>query len=101
MGEVISPQLLKVLTEVTGEAHRDTAVRIVAREAIDHRLEQLAERMRTFERKYGTTFEPFDQRFQAGEIPNQHSYEVEQDSLEWEGLCCRQRRLRKVREWIR
>lgn len=101
MGEVISPQLLQVLTEVTGEVHLDTAVRIVAREAIDHRLEQLAEQIRAFEHTYGNTFAPFDQRFQAGEIPNQHSYAVEQDYLEWEGLRCRQRRLRKAREWLR
>lgn len=100
MAEVISPQLLKVLTDVTGEVKLDNALRIVTREAIDHRLEHLAAQIRTLEQKYGVAFEQFDQRFQAGEISHQHSYEVEQDYLEWEGLICRQRRLREVREWL-
>lgn len=101
MGEVISPRLLKVLTEVTGEVHIDSALRIMARDAIDHRLEHLAERIQTMEQKYGMTFEQFDERFQAGQIPNQHRFAVEQDYLDWEGLICRQRHLREVRESIR
>ena len=76
MGEAISPQLVKVLTEVTGEVHLDSALRIVARDAIDHRLERLAERLRALEHKYGCPFESFDRRFQAGEIPNQHAYAI-------------------------
>jgi len=101
MGEVISPRVLEALAAVTGEVHLDSALRIVAREAIDHRLAQLAERIRTLEYKYGSTFEAFDTRFQAGEIPDQYGYEVEQDYLEWEGLLCWQQRLRGVREWVR
>ena len=101
MAEVISPQLLKVLTDVTGEVKLDSALRIVAQEAIAHRLEHLAERIHILEQKYGAAFEQFDERFQAGAIPHQHSYEVEQDYLEWEGLICRQRRLQEVQDWLR
>jgi hypothetical protein len=100
MAEVISPQLLKVLTDVTGEVKLDNALRIVAQEAVAHRLERIAEQMRALEQKYGISFEQFDERFQAGEIPSQHGYEVEQDYLEWEGLLCRQRRLKEVEEWL-
>jgi hypothetical protein len=101
MAEVISPQLLKVLTEVTGELRLDSALRIVAQEAVAHRLEHMIEQIHTLEQKYGTSFEEFDKRFQAGKILDQHSYEVEQDYLEWEGLLCRQRRLKEVEEWLR
>ena len=101
MPEVISPQLLKVLTDVTGEIKLENAVRIVAQDAIDHRLEHLAKQLQALEQKYGITFTQFDARFQQGEIPCQHSYEVEQDYLEWEGLICRQRRLQEVRAWLR
>ena len=101
MAEVISPQLLKVLTDLTGEVNLDSALRIVAQDAIDHRLEHAAERIRLLEDKYGTSFEKFDELFQAGEIPHQHSYEVEQDYLEWEGLICRKRRLNEARGLIR
>jgi len=101
MAEVISPQLLKVLIDVTGEAKLDSAVRIVAQEAITHRLEQLTAQIHALEQKYGAAFEQFHDRFQAGQIPNQHSYAVEQDYLEWEGLICRQRRLKEAEDWLR
>ena len=101
MGEVISPRVLEALAAVTGEVHLDSALRIVAREAIDHRLAPLAERIRTLEHTYGSTFEACDTRCQAGEIPDQYGYAVEQDDLDWEGLVCRQQRLREAREWVR
>jgi len=101
MAEGISPQLLKVLTDVTGEVKLESALRIVAQEAVVHRLERMAEQLHTLEQKYGTSFEEFDQRFQAGEIPNQHSFEVEQDYLEWEGLLCRRRRLQEAEVRLR
>ena len=57
--------------------------------------------LHVLEQKDGTSFEEFDKRFRAGKIPDQHGYEVEQDYLEWEGLLCRQRRLKEVEEWLR
>ena len=100
MAEAISPQLLKVLTDVTGEVELDSALRIIARDAIDHRLKQIAERIQALEDKHRIPYEKFEELFQAGEIPHQHSYEVEQSYLEWEGLLCRQRRLQEVRAWL-
>ena len=101
MAEVISPQLLKALTAITGEGQLDSALRIVTQEAIAHRLGQLAKQLRTLEQKYGMSFTQFDTQFQAGKIPQQHSYEVEQDYLEWEGLLCGQRRLQEIEDWLR
>lgn len=101
MAELISPQLLKVITDFTGEIQLDSALRIVTQEAIAHRLEHLNERIRALEQKYGMCFAQFDVQFQAGNISHQHSYEVEQDYLEWEGLLCRQRRLQETGDWLR
>jgi len=101
MAEAISPQLFKVLLDVTGEVRLDSALRIVARDAIAHRLDHLATQINALEQKYGLAFEEFDKRFQAGEVPNQHNYEIEQDYLEWEGLICRQRRLKEAEEKLR
>ena len=101
MTVVVSPQLLKVLTDLTGEIHLDSALRIITQDAIAHRLESLAKQLHILEQKYGMSFEQFDVRFQAEEFPNQYSYEVEQDYLEWEGLLCRQRRLQEVGDWLR
>ena len=100
MAEVISPQLLKALADVTGEVQLDSALRRVVQEAIDYRLEHIVARVHVLEQKYGMSFARFDTHFQAGEIPHQHSYEVEQDYLEWEGLLCRQRRLQEVGDWL-
>jgi hypothetical protein len=101
MLEALSPQVLKALTDVTGELSLDSAVRIVTRDAVEHRLENITDQIREFERKYSMSFPQFDAAFQAGTIPNQHSFTIEQDYLEWEGLICRQRRLQEVREWLR
>ena len=100
MAVVVSPQLLKVLTHITGEIHLDSALRIVTQDAIAHRLEAIAKQLQILEQKYGMSFDQFDVRFQAEEVPNQYSYEVEQDYLEWEGLLCRQRRLQEVRDCL-
>ena len=97
MTAVVSPRLLQALTDITGEIHLDSALRIVTQDAIAHRLESIATQLHTLEQKYGMSFEQFDVRFQAEGLPNQYSYEVEQDYLEWEGLLCRQRRLQEVR----
>jgi len=65
------------------------------------RLESIAKQLQALEQKYGMPFEQFDERFQAEELPNPYSYEVEQDYLEWEGLLCRKRRLQEVRDGLR
>ena len=101
MTTVISPQLLKALTDITGEIHLDSALRMVTQDAIAHRLESIAKQLHALEQKYGMSFEQFDVRFQAEALPHQYSYEVEQDYLEWEGLLCRKRRLQEVGDWLR
>ena len=101
MTAVVSPQLSKALTDITGEIHLDSALRIVTQDAIAHRLESIAKQLQILDQKYGMSFEQFDVRFQAEEFSNQYSYEVEQDYLEWEGLLCRQRRLQEVGDWLR
>jgi hypothetical protein len=101
MTTVISPQLLKALTDLTGEIHLESALRMVTQDAIAHRLESITKQLYILEQKYGMSFEQFDARFQVEELPNQYSYEVEQDYLEWEGLLCRKRRLQEVRDWLR
>jgi hypothetical protein len=101
MAEGISPQLLKALTDITGEIQLNSALRTVTRDAIAHRLGLMAKQLHALQQKYGMPFEEFESRFQAEELPRPYGYEVEQDYLEWEGLLCRQRRLLEVQEWLR
>ena len=100
MVEILSPQLSKVLMDLTGEVNIDSALRMMARDAVQYRLQQIDSRIQALEQKYGIVFEKFEELFQAGHILNQHSYEVEQDYLEWEGLISRQRRLSEMRDLV-
>ena len=68
MTTVVSPQLLKVLTDLTGEIHLDSALRIVTQDAIAHRLESIAKQLQTLEQKYGMSFEQFDVTFPGRRI---------------------------------
>ena len=101
MTTVISPQLFKALTDLTGKIHLNSALRMVTQDAITHRLESITKQLHTLEQKYGMSFEQFDVHCQEEGLPNQYSYEVEQDYLGWEGLLCRKRRLQGVGAWLR
>jgi len=91
---------LKALTELTGEPRFDVALLIALRDAVEYRLEKIAEDIHEYEKKYGLSFKQFQARGQKGEIPDQFSYEVESDYLEWEGLISRKKKLEKIHQWI-
>ena len=92
--------VLKALTELTGEPRVDVALLIALRDAVAYRLEQIAEDIREYEQKYGLSFKQFQIRGQKGEIPDQFSYEVESDYMEWEGLMSRKKKLEKIHQWL-
>lgn len=48
-------------------------------------LRECNEAVLRYETKYGMIFEQFRASWDAGEIPNKHSHEVERDLMEWEG----------------
>ena len=91
---------LKALTELTGEPRVDVALLIALRDAVEYRLEKIAEDIRKYEQKYDLSFKQFQARGQKGEIPDKFSYEVESDYLEWEGLISRKKKLEKIHQWI-
>ena len=79
MATIISPQLLKALTDITGEIHLDSALRIVTQEAIAHRLESIAKQIQILGQKHGMSFEEFHTRFQAEEVPILRQVEENQE----------------------
>ena len=99
MPTMISPGVLKALTDFTGEARMDTAIRLVLRDAAQFKIRELERGIQRLEEKYGMPFSEFEQRFQNGEIPDAFSYEVESDYLEWEGLLSRKKRAEDVLRW--
>ena len=91
---------LRALTELTGEPRLDVALLITLRDAIEHRLEKIDAAIREYERKYGMSFEKFQDQGENKSIPNQFSYEVESDYLEWDGLMSRKKKLEKIGQWL-
>ena len=91
---------LKALTELTGEPRFDVALRIALRDAVEHRLEKIHEAIRDYEQEYGMSFDEFEARGKKEEIPNQFSYEVESDYLEWDGLTSRREKLEEIHQWL-
>lgn len=96
MSTMISPGVLKALTDFTGEPRMDIAVRLVLRDAAQFKLRELEHGIQRFEEKYGMPFPEFKRAFQSEEIPDAFSYEVESDYLEWEGLLSRKKRAEDV-----
>lgn len=96
----ISPGIMKVLSDVTGEPRVNLAIHDIIIDAVEHRLEKIQTEMKSFEEKYLMPFKEFDIKFQSELIPDQFSYKVEKDYLEWEGLMSRQRRLEAILQSI-
>ncbi len=91
---------LKALTELTGEPRLDIALFITLRDAIEHRLEKINAAISEYERKYGMSFEQFLAQGENKSIPDQFSYRVESDYLEWDGLMSRKKKLEKINQWL-
>jgi hypothetical protein len=91
---------LRALTELTGEPRLDVALLLILQDAIEYRLEKINAAIKTYEQKYGMSFDQFQARGQEESIPNQFSHEVESDYLEWDGLVSRKQKLEKIRQWL-
>lgn len=92
----ISPNMVKALTDITGEPRINLALHEIIRDAVEHRMERFQTQINDFEEKYKMSFDKFDQKFQANEIHDQFSYLVENDYLEWEGVISRYKRLKNI-----
>ena len=91
---------LKALTELTGEPRLDVALLIALRDAVEHRLEKVNGAIHSYEQEYKMHFEQFQARGQTESIPNQFSYKVENDYLEWDGLTSRKKKLEEILQWL-
>lgn len=85
----IATNLSKTLLEITGEPRTEIAILELLKDAIEHRIEKITAEIKNLEGKYYMSFEEFKNKFNSGQIPDSHSYSVETDYLEWEGLVSR------------
>lgn len=65
-------------------------------QTLENRLAQCNTEILKFETKYGLTFVEFARAWDAGQIPNQYSYEVESDYCDWEALDMEKKKLLKA-----
>ena len=87
----------RLLTELTGEPRPDVAVLIVLKDAIAHRLEQIASEEHHFETQYHLPFSDYKRRWETEERPADYSLEAESDYLKWEALETRKARLEDIK----
>jgi hypothetical protein len=88
----VSTNISKVLLDLTGEPRTELAIIEIMKDAVEHRIEKIEAELKAYEDKYGMPFEDFKRKFENEEISEAHSYEVETDYLEWEGLVSRHKK---------
>ena len=86
----------QLLTELTGDPRPETALLIILRDAIAHRLERVEAGLRDYEAKYGMPFDEYKHLWETEDRPEHYSYEAETDYLEWEALVTRKKRIDKA-----
>ncbi|MEA3351635.1 MAG: hypothetical protein U9Q82_13525 [Chloroflexota bacterium] len=91
---------LRALTELTGEPRLDVALLITLQDAIEHRLNKINATIHDYEQKYSMSYKQFQARGQDKTIPDQFSYDVEKDYLEWDGLISRKKKLEQISQWL-
>jgi len=96
----IPPQFANTLTKLTDEPRLDVALRLVLKDALEYRLGKVQKSLLAFRNKYQVAFPTFKKRWLTGQIPNHHSYPVEKDFWEWEGLVSRFTVLNQLKKWL-
>ena len=93
IADVISKPVYRVLADLTQEARIEVALPLAIKEWVALKLQETQKQLKSFEATYGMNFETFEKAWHAGHIPNQYSYEVEQDFWEWEAAISDEQRL--------
>ena len=91
---------LQALTELTGEPRLNVALLLTLQDAIAHRLTKINADIQELEEKYGMPFEQFESLGKQEKLPNQFSFAVESDYLEWDGLVSRKKKLENMAQWL-
>ena len=86
METVKVPDSVKGIFEyLEGETADQKLVHLITND-LENRLQTCSQRIVRFEAKYGMRFEAFAEAWQAEQISNPYSHEVERDYMEWESL---------------
>jgi hypothetical protein len=97
---VIPKPTHNILRRLTGETRPDVALSLALKDLVRLRREQAIRVIGDFEVKYGLPFEQFARKWQAGEIPEAHTYPVEQDYWNWEAAVSDVQALEELAGWL-
>jgi hypothetical protein len=92
--------VIKALFELTGQVELAPAILMTLKDAVEYRLENIITQIRSYELRYGMTFEQFEARGRSGDLQDRSSYQTEQDYFDWDGLVTRQQKLRDILQWL-
>ena len=91
---------MRALFELTGQVELGPAILMTLKDAIEHRLENIVTQLRSYELRYGMTFDQFEARGRNGDIQDRSSYRTEQDYFDWDSLVTRQQKLSELLQWL-
>ena len=91
----------EALKQLTRESRIDLALPIALKDLMKLKMQDLDQKIATFEKKYGMTFAEFEQACQDGRIEDPYSYEVEKDDWEWEAFLMDRKELEIVAQWLK
>lgn len=97
---VIPKPAYNVLRRVTGESRPDVALSLALKDLTRLRLSEAKAEIAAFEQKYGMIFAAFEGAWKAGNIPEAHSWAVEQDYWAWEAVTTDILALEEVAAWM-
>lgn len=80
----VSEKLVRVLEAFVPGEDLETKLGNVTRERLESQLRECNTALSSFETKYGMPFAEFAVAWQADNIPQRRSHEVERDFMEWE-----------------
>ncbi len=98
VSDVISKPVATILTTLTHEPRLEVAITLAVKDWLQLRLHTIEAQKKAFEEKYGMDFATFRAAWGSGKISDRHSYEVEKDYWEWEGLLTDEYDLRTMAE---
>ncbi len=93
---VITKPVYRVLSNLTQENRPEIALPLALKELLRLKLNESKERQATYEEKYGLPFEAFKVAWEADEIAERYSYQVESDYWEWEAAVTDESRLTEM-----
>ena len=97
---VIPKSAYNLLRRLTGESRPDISLSLAIKDLVRLRTNETRSKIVAFERKYGSNFAAFEQAWKEHQVPQAHSFVVEQDYWEWEAATTDLAALEEMAQWL-